>query len=104
MPNVIIYQPEKLPQTLSTEQAAIVVLGLGETPGFDTVSKLLDCAPGLVYVLASGHGYIAYSVFDSEGEINTTAMTVLAELTGETFDFSDEDNTLRGPIVVVKEA
>jgi hypothetical protein len=103
MPNAVVYQPEELPQTLSVEQTNVIILGLGATQGSDAISELLCCVPGLVDVLASGKGYVAYSVFDNEGEINISAMTVLTELTGKTFDFNNEDDILRGPILVIKE-
>ena len=65
------------------------------------VPALLRCAPQFVDVLASGHDYVVYSIFDAEGEINLEAMEVTAKLSGVTFDVANEDEILRGLIVVV---
>lgn len=67
----------------------------------DIVPGLLHCAPELVDVLASGQGYVAYSVFDCEGEVNPEAMAALGALTGVSFDAGNEDELLRGPVLVV---
>ncbi len=63
----------------------------------------MGCAPALVDVLASGQGYLFYSVFDHDGMVNPEAMTVLSTLTGITSDAEDEDHILRGPVLVVLE-
>lgn len=73
--------------------------GLAWVP--DKVSGLLGCAPGLVDVLASGPEYVAYSVFDSEGEVNPAAMAAVAAVSGVAFDAEDEDAVLRGAVLVV---
>ena len=67
----------------------------------DLVPGLLHCAPELVDVLASGQGYIVYSIFDCEGEMNPEAMTIVGTLTGESFNAENEDEVLRGPVLVV---
>ncbi|GAB3879718.1 hypothetical protein GCM10028824_43650 [Hymenobacter segetis] len=77
----------------------------GLTPEFqgaaDLVPGLLRCSPKLVDVLANGPGYIVYSVFDCEDEINPAAMEVVGKLTGQSFDIENEDEILRGPVLVV---
>lgn len=97
----LLYQPGQPPEPISAD-------GFGlpdETTGF--VSKtsgaaaVLDCPPGLVDVLASGRDYVAFSVFDHEGEPNLEAMRVLSALTGTAFDAADEDELLRGPILLI---
>jgi hypothetical protein len=67
----------------------------------DLVPDLLRCSPGLVDVLANGPGYIVYSVFDCEDEINPAAMEVVGKLVGHAFDAGNEDEILRGPVLVV---
>ena len=63
--------------------------------------QLLDCAPELVDILANGPGYVIYTVFDHEGPKNLEAMRVVAELTGTPFSPEDDDEVLRGPVLVV---
>lgn len=96
-----LYQPAAAPQPVSDQglwipQAVLPFSGLT-----DIVPSLLHCAPELVDVLASGHGYVVYSIFDSEGEINPEAMMAVASLTGWSFDTANEDEVLRGPVLVV---
>ena len=52
-------------------------------------------------MLASGQGYIVYSIFDCEGEINPEAMAAVGAVTGMSFDIENEDEVLRGPVLVV---
>lgn len=66
------------------------------------VAALLGCVPGLVDVLASGEKYVVYSIFDSEGPANPTATLAVAELIGSNFDVADEDELLRGPVLIVQ--
>ncbi len=97
----LLYQPGRLPEPVSTD-------GFGlpdETTGFvgaaGGAGTILDCAPGLVDVLASGRDYVAFSVFDHEGEANLEAMRALSDLTGTAFDAADDDELLRGPILLI---
>ncbi|MDO7848683.1 hypothetical protein Q5H92_20120 [Hymenobacter sp. M29] len=64
-------------------------------------SELLGCMPALVDVLACGEGYLMYSVFDYEGAQNHAAMSVLAEISGIGSDAGDDDEVLRGPVLVI---
>jgi len=96
-----LYQPAAAPQPVSdqglwTPQAALTFSGLS-----DLVPGLLHCAPELVDVLASGQGYIVYSIFDCEGEINLEAMAAVGAVTDMSFDIENEDEVLRGPVLVV---
>lgn len=65
------------------------------------VSKALDCSPGLVDVLATGPAYVIYTVFDSEAEVNYAGMIVTGQYTSMEFDPDDDDQVLRGPVLVV---
>lgn len=67
----------------------------------EQVPALLNCSRELVDVLAAGKDYVAYSVFDCEEGINPAAMQVLANLTGLPFDIENEDEALRGPVLVI---
>jgi hypothetical protein len=64
-------------------------------------AELLGCAPGMADVLACGSGYLVYSVFDYEGEVNPAAMAVVAELSGMELDPLNEDEVLQGPVLVI---
>jgi hypothetical protein len=96
-----LYQPQQPPQTVS---AAGLQLPDPAT-GFATVPKhvpvLLNCAPELVDVLASGPQYVAYSIFDCEGPANYAAMEAVAAASGVTFDRNDEDAILRGAVLLL---
>lgn len=65
-------------------------------------AELLGCAPFLVDVLANGKGYLLYSVFDYEGEINTAAMAVFTELTGVAINPEEDDELLQGPVLAIQ--
>ncbi|WP_345051056.1 hypothetical protein [Hymenobacter glaciei] len=67
----------------------------------EQVPALLGCRPELVDVLACGPEYVAYSVFDCEGETNQAAMAAVAAVTGVAFKAEDEDAVLRGAVLVV---
>lgn len=96
-----LYLPNQQPQIITGETLNLP----DETTSYvvvqERVSVLLNCQPELVDVLASGQGYVAYSVFDSEQEINTMAMQAVEVLSGEVFDQEEEDSVLRGPVLVV---
>ena len=97
-----LYSPQQLPQAVYLDGLSLP----SSTTEFvwvpEQISNLLGCAPDLVDVLASGSGYVVYSVFDSEGETNHAAMAAVAEVSGVTFEAVDEDAILRGPILVVQ--
>ena len=76
------------------------ITGFAQVP--EQVPALLGCTLGLVDVLASGPGYVAYSVFDCEGETNYAAMDAVAVVSGVTFDPDNEDSVLCGPVLVVQ--
>lgn len=67
----------------------------------ESVPVLLGCTPALVDILASGPTYVAYSIYDAEGETNPAAMEAVAKVSGFSFDLDDEDAILRGPVLVV---
>lgn len=95
--NVTLYLPSVAPLPLKEAEFTL-------SPTTDQIAHaatLLECAPALVDVLASGPEYIIYTVFDSQGEINEPSMWVARNLTGAMFDLKDEDQVLRGPVLVV---
>jgi hypothetical protein len=95
--NVTLYLPGVMP--LPLEEAEFTF-----SPTSDQIAHaatLLDCAPALVDVLASGPEYLIYTVFDSEAEVNEPSMWAVWSLTGIPFDLKDENQVLRGPVLVV---
>jgi hypothetical protein len=98
----LLYQPGQLPKPVSADGFTLPDEITGIVSGASGAATVLECAPGLVDVLACGTGYVAFSVFDHEGETNLKAMRALSELTGVTFDLEDEDSILRGPVLVVR--
>ena len=97
----LLFLPQLPPQAVSIEGLRLpeAKSGLAAVP--EPVPILLGCAPGLVDVLASGLDYVAYSVFDCEGQANPTAMEAVAKVSGVSFDIDDEDALLRGPVLIV---
>ena len=98
--HAILYIPQQQPQSIDNNGLVLPdpISRLVATP--ERVSQLLGCAPALVDVLASGSNYVAYSIFDCEGQINQNAMEALSDLTGVKFG-NNEDEILRGAVLVV---
>jgi len=97
----LLYQPGQPPQPVSVAGFVLPTETTGFVDEASRVATVLDCAPGLVDVLASGRDYVAFSIFDHEGEPNPDAMKVLSDLTGTAFDVNEDDELLRGPILFV---
>lgn len=98
----ILYNPHFDPTQVASTGLHLPDKTTGQVTVPEQVAVLLDCSPGLVDVLACGPHYVAYSIFDSEQDINLAAMHALAELTGISFEADEEDHVLRGPVLVVK--
>jgi hypothetical protein len=101
--NATLYLPHQLSQAVSVEGLCMPDAETGFARVPPQVPPLLGCVPGLVDVLACGQGYVAYSVFDSEGEVNWEAMIAVAAVSGVVFDSKDEDSVLRGPVLLAIE-
>ena len=97
-----LYRPNQAPVNIAADGLRVAHEITGLPSVLDKVGNLLGCAVGMVDVLASGPGYVVYSVFDHDGEINEGAMLAAAGLTGVSFDLADEDAVLRGPLLVVE--
>jgi hypothetical protein len=100
--NATLYIPQQPPQAVPVEGLCMPdpKTGFAQVP--KQVPELLGCAPGLVDVLASGPEYVAYSVFDCEGQTNQAAMAAVAAVSGVAFDSEDEDAVLCGAVLVVR--
>ena len=101
--NATLYLPRQNPQSVSTEGLNLPDTATGFATVPEPVPALMGCARNLVDVLVSGPGYVAYSIFDCEGPVNEAAMAAVAEVSGVSFDPSDEDAVLCGPVLVVQE-
>jgi hypothetical protein len=99
-----LYLPQQPPQAVPVDNFRQLDLSTRFAAVPLEVSVLMNCAPELVDVLASGSDYVAYSVLDCEGLVNQTAMTAVAKVSGVTFDAQDEDTVLRGPVLVISAA
>ena len=97
-----LYLPQQPPQVVPNDMLNMPSLATGPAVVPEQVPVLLGCTPRLVDILASGPGYVIYSVFDYEGPINSAAMVTVATVTGVVFDAGDEDMVLRGPVLVVE--
>ena len=98
--NATLYLPHQLPQAVPIEGLVMPdINGFVGVP--EQVPVLMSCAPGLVDVLATGAGYVAYSIFDCEGPVNIPAMTAVSEVSGVAFDLDDEFAVLCGAILLV---
>lgn len=98
-----LYLPTQPPRHVAVEGLILPSLAAGFAHMPEQVAVLLGCAPNMVDVLASGLGYVAYSVFDSEDEVNIEAMAAVTKVSGVTFDLGDEDTTLLGAVLIVED-
>lgn len=99
-----LYLPQQPPQVVPVDDFRKLDLTTRFTAVPQEVSVIMNCAPELVDVLASGSNYVAYSIFDYEGPVNHAAMTAVAQVSGVTFDAEDEDSMLCGPVLVISAA
>lgn len=98
---ITLYDPSQAAQMPVLETLPLAGPPTGSLSRLRPAAELLDCAPKLVDVLAEGPGYTVFTVFDHEGPINMVAMRVVADLTGVAFSPDDDDEVLRGPVLVV---
>lgn len=96
-----LYVPAKQPLALLTDQCAASVEAGRITPQFEHIAKLLKCPISFVDVLATGHGYALYSIFDCEGPVNPAAMQAFTELTSVQLNAEYEEDCLRGPVLSI---
>lgn len=96
-----LYKPGKLPEDIPTEGFSIQSGSDQIVQNANRAALLLGCALALVDVLACGSGYLVYSVFDYEGQINPAAMMAVTEVSGIEFDLLNEDELLQGPVLVI---
>ena len=98
-----LYLPQQSPQTVSAEGLVLPDPATRLARVSAEVPILLGCAPELVDILTTGPSFVAYSIYDSEGEVNPAAMEAVAQVSGVSFDLEDEDAVLRGAVLLVTE-
>lgn len=100
--NVTLYQTDTQPQSLLATGFILDAKSGWIVQNQGQAAKFLGCVPSLVDVMASGQGYLIYSIFDYDGAANFSAMAAFTALTGIALDVSDEDEVLRGPVLVIQ--
>jgi hypothetical protein len=98
---ITLFIPGKQPMRVCSPQFAAAVTGGTIVPKLHRIAQLLKCRPSLVDVLACGHGYGIYSVFDAEGKSNALAMAEFTRLTGVQLDPEEDHDQLLGPVVTL---
>lgn len=101
--NAILYLPHRQPLIVSIKGSCMPDVYTHNARIPDEVPSLLGCVPELVDILACGPCYVAYSIFDSEGDVNPAAMNAVAKVSGIGFDLNDNDEILCGPVLVITE-
>jgi hypothetical protein len=102
MLSATLYVPQRLPTLVSTIGLSLPDPATGFARVTEQVAPILGCTPALVDVLVCGGEYVVYSVFDCEEDVNHAAMTAVSELTGTTFNLTDDEMVLCGPVLVVR--
>ncbi|MDO7851369.1 hypothetical protein [Hymenobacter convexus] len=96
-----LYRPGQPPQPIPAEQFALPDAS-GRAQVTQAVADALGCHVSLLDVLASGPGYVAYSIFDCEGDVNAAVIPLLKAVTKTEWGNENEDEVLRGNILVIR--
>lgn len=94
---ISLYKPRAKPQLLTPAEFSENIRCDRLMP-VERIAGLLECAPGMVDVLAHGKDYLIYSVFDCVADVNSIGMEVFTALTGHA---CEDDEPLRGPLLVL---
>ena len=96
-----LYRPSHEPTNVSTNGLHLPDSQTGFVPHSNTAADLLGCDSRLVDILDCGPSFVAYSIFDCEGAVNTIAMEALSKISGHAYNGDDDDQTLHGPILLL---
>ena len=101
---VTLYTPGESPRLLTPEGFSLPDADSGLAHISSRIAEELGCTINLVDVLDSGPGYCAYSIFDSEAEVNNEARLSLKAVSRypAAWDSDDEESIIRGPILIVQ--
>jgi hypothetical protein len=97
---VTLYTPTAHYKQSSEGFDALQTTPFAEVP--PQAAALLGCTYSLVDVLANGPGFVVYTIFDSEEAANPGATQAVSALTGTNFDVTNEDELLRGPVLIIQ--
>ena len=97
-----LYLPHQPPRVVPSEELVLPDPATGFASVPPVVFTLLGCASSQVDVLACAPHYVVYTIFDSEKEANPEATQAVSELMGFNFNTNNEDELLRGPVLLVK--
>lgn len=98
-----LYPAQGISEIVSLDRLGIRAALDNFMPSLEHVALLLGCNSLLVDVLATGNDYVSFSIFDYECDtVNLEAMVTLSQLTGCQFDMTDDDQVLRGPVLLVQ--
>lgn len=98
-----LYPPSQEPLIVNPEGLYLPDIQTGLVPYSSRAASLLGCAPQLVDILACGPDFVVYSIFDYEGAANVKAMAALSRIIGHQFDISDDEQIIRGPVLLIQE-
>jgi hypothetical protein len=97
-----LYIPGQSPQPVPVDGLSLPSSSTGYAYVTDREAELLGCTRGLVDVMDCGPDYVAYTIFDYEGDdVNLAATQALSKVSTHDFDLNDEEGYLRGPVLLV---
>jgi hypothetical protein len=98
---VTVFNPGKPPVNFDSADYFGTATGGRITAKFHRVAEQLKCRPSLVDLLAMGHGFALFSVFDALGQPNELAMQEFTRRTGMQLDPKDGVDMILGPVVML---
>jgi hypothetical protein len=97
-----LYIPGHSPQVVPVDGLRLPDATTGYAYVTEREAELLGCARGLVDVMDCSPDYVAYTIFDYEGDdVNLAATQALSRVSTHDFDLNDEEEHLRGPVLLV---
>ena len=99
---ITLYVPGRQPVSFTSDSYYGFAQGGRIMPKQHKVAELLRARPSLVDLLAIGHGYAIYAIFDHDGALNEPAMRAFTQLTGVAIEVDCEEDVLRGPVVTLE--
>ena len=100
---VTLYNPDQLPQSIPPAGFSLPDSSTGFSEVTALIARELRCELDLVDVLDSGKDFVAYTIFDSGGEHNSTGIAEVMKWSDhpEAYQGDGEDDQLCGPMLLV---
>ena len=100
---VTLYLPSKPPRSVRSTGFALPSPDTGYVSVTTRAAQELGCSPELVDVLDCGPDFVAYSIFDYEGEVNSEGTLAVMRWSKHPKVYRDADSydQLCGPILLV---